>query len=88
MKKLSRCKLLNNKSMEIDSYVLPNTRPWPHSKSNPWWQHYCFLFFYPYQSKKITTFYQKIKTLTTKKTKTLTTIKIKNSHYNKDQNFQ
>lgn len=43
MKKLSRLEFFNDKSMEIDSYVFPNTRSWSHSKSNPWWQHNCFL---------------------------------------------
>jgi hypothetical protein len=50
MKILSNTQLLNNKCLDIHSDVLPDTRPWAHSKGNPWRQNNCFL---KQQNKKI-----------------------------------
>lgn len=40
---LRNLQLLNNKSMDVDSNVLPHSRPRPKSKSHPWRQNYGFL---------------------------------------------
>jgi hypothetical protein len=43
MKILSNTQLLNNKCLDIQSNVLPDTRPRAQSKSNPWRHNNCFL---------------------------------------------
>lgn len=44
MQVLGHTQLLNNKSMDIHSYVFPNTRPWTNSHGNPWRQNNGFLY--------------------------------------------
>lgn len=41
---LSHSQLLNNQSVDVNSDVFPNTRPWTDSKSHPWRQNNSFLY--------------------------------------------
>jgi len=47
---LGYTQLFQNELLHVDPHILPDSRPWTHSKSNPRWRYYGFL-----HSHKLTT---------------------------------